>query len=229
VDVKLLDVGALSVHVFKFLRSNVLALSQFENVLRSIDNFDGSVGHDNANISRKQPSICVDCVCTLFRVFEVAGENRWSLEADFTAGVRLVFRGVFHLRNVSQTDLEARKRASDVSADGVVGQSDARGSGGFSLSVSFKDGAAEANLEEVKNVDSNGGRSSDHKSDIASEHLTELVAHQSVVELMSVGSLVLQVVKLALNSAVGEDSLGSRKSFEATLDLVIDTVKETRN
>ena len=53
----LLNVGALRVDVLKLFRGDVLSLSQLEDVLRSVNDSDASVGQDNADVTRQQPPI----------------------------------------------------------------------------------------------------------------------------------------------------------------------------
>ena len=49
--VDLRNVRALTVHVFEFLRSNVLTLSQLEDVLCSVDNLNTSIRHHNTDVA----------------------------------------------------------------------------------------------------------------------------------------------------------------------------------
>ena len=46
---------------------------------------------------------------------------------------------------------------------------------------------------------------------------------------MTVGSLVFQVVQLALNGSVRQDSFSASQLFETALDFVIDAVEESGN
>ena len=66
--------GALSIEGLKLLRSNVLCLSQLEDVLSSIDNLESTIMVKNANIASVNPTILIEDLLGSLWVFEVTSE-----------------------------------------------------------------------------------------------------------------------------------------------------------
>ena len=60
-----------------------------------------------------------------FLVLKVASKDGGSFEADLSAWVRGVLAGVLHIREVTQTDLEARQWTAHMAGFGVLGECDA--------------------------------------------------------------------------------------------------------
>ena len=116
VDVDLRHEARLHVHVLQFLRRDVLALRQLEDVLGPVYDFNATIGKYQADISRQEPAID-ERLSVLLLVHEIALEDGRPLEADFTSRVWPVTRRVPHLRNISQPDLQARKWAANMARD----------------------------------------------------------------------------------------------------------------
>lgn len=68
------------------------------------------------------------------------------------------------------------------------------------MTVSFLNGAAEPNLEQVENVRSNRSASGNDKLDVATQYSPDLVKHQAIVEGMCPATGLLEVGQFRLHS-----------------------------
>lgn len=137
-----------------------------------------------------------DSFAILLLVLEVTLEDLRALEADLATRIWLVLTGVAHLRDISQPHLGARDWASNVSSDGITRFGDAGGSAGLSLSIPFKDGTAEGDLEEVKDIDTDWSGTCCHDSDITTKNRLELAADYFIVEAIVILRIILQIEEL---------------------------------
>lgn len=119
-------VGRLNVNVLELLWRNIFTLRKLENVFRTINNLDGTVGQDHADITRCEPSVFIESLGSLLGVLEVALEDRVTLEADFASWI-LIGRQVLHLRDVPEPDSQARERTTDMTRLRVVSAGDGTG------------------------------------------------------------------------------------------------------
>jgi hypothetical protein len=60
-----------------------------------------------------------------FLVLKVASKDRGTFETDLSTWVRGILAGVLHIREVTQTDLEARQWTTHMAGFGVLGECDA--------------------------------------------------------------------------------------------------------
>lgn len=86
----LVDRGALLEDVLDLLDSHVLPLAQLEDVLLAVDDAEGPIRRDLANVARVEPALRVERLLGLLLVLVVGLENGRATEADLaTGGLRL--------------------------------------------------------------------------------------------------------------------------------------------
>ena len=121
------DIGRLDVDVLEFLRGDVFPLGKFEDVLCSVDDLDGTIWSNLADISGSEPSVG-KAFGSLLLILVVARHDRGTPEADLTLGVGAIWVIVYiaHLRNVSQSNLDVLKRTSDDARQIVTFEDEAR-------------------------------------------------------------------------------------------------------
>lgn len=68
----LINILRVDVDVFDLLRHNVLALTQLENVLFAVDDFECAVAEPLSNVTCMMPAISVNRLCCSFLIAEVA-------------------------------------------------------------------------------------------------------------------------------------------------------------
>lgn len=98
----------------------------------------------------------------------------------------------------------------------------------LSLTIAFKDGAAEAHLQEVEDLRVDGGGASNHDSASATKDCSKFVADKFVISIVFVTSIVLQIVKLAINGSLGEAALHTLEFFKASSNFIVNSIEKTR-
>lgn len=78
------------VDVLEFLWSDVFALLELENILRTVDDFNGSVREHLDDITCVEPSLFVECIASLFGVLVVAFSDVNALYLKLAARVRFI-------------------------------------------------------------------------------------------------------------------------------------------
>jgi len=68
----LTNTGALAVNILNLFWSNVLTLAEFEDVLRSIEDLDGSIVKHHSDISAVNPTFFIKEFLGLFRIMEIS-------------------------------------------------------------------------------------------------------------------------------------------------------------
>ena len=84
------DIGRLNVDVLEFLRGDVFTLGKLEDVLCSVDDLNGTIWSNLADISRSEPSV-VEAFSSLLLILVVARHDRGTPEADLTLGVAAIW------------------------------------------------------------------------------------------------------------------------------------------
>jgi hypothetical protein len=106
------DVRTPSVNVFDFFRCNVLALLQLENVFLPVnDSQTTSFGHNHPHVTRLEPPVLGDGFFSFILQLIVPWNDGRASEPNLSARRRsslfiFVFWSVFHLWNVSKSELE---------------------------------------------------------------------------------------------------------------------------
>jgi hypothetical protein len=114
------DVERLLKLALYLIRGNILSLSKLEDVLLSINNLEGTVGEEHANVTSVDPAFCIDRLAGLLRITEVTYEVIVSLVANLTSrhgntGLRiLILTCVVHLRDVNKFNIEATVGATNM-------------------------------------------------------------------------------------------------------------------
>jgi len=114
------DVERLLKLALYLIRGNILSLSKLEDVLLSINNLEGTVGEEHANVTSVNPALCIDRLACLLRITEVTYEVIVSLVANLTSrhgntGLRiLILACVVHLRDVNKFNIEATVGATNM-------------------------------------------------------------------------------------------------------------------
>lgn len=98
------NIRTSEVNVLDFLRSHILALTQFVNVLFSVDDFQSSVRQNDSDISAVVPAIFIDRLLGVLFIQVVTFEDWVSSGADLSSR-RVVCWKVVHLRNVDKFEL----------------------------------------------------------------------------------------------------------------------------
>ena len=85
---------------------------QFENIFFAVDNFESKLGCDFCHVAGPQPSICPYSLFAKFLHFVISSKHLMSAGTDLTPWSRsalavLVFRGIFHLWDVSEPQFDS--------------------------------------------------------------------------------------------------------------------------
>lgn len=128
------NIRTSEVNVLDFLRSHILALTQFVNVLFSVDDFQSSVRQNDSNISAVVPAIFVNRLLGVLFIQVVTFEDWVSSSADLSSR-RVVCWKVVHLRNVDKFELCYSIGTSYMTIICITFISNKRGSCGLSLSI----------------------------------------------------------------------------------------------
>jgi len=72
IDHALVDVAGKDVDVLNFLGGNILTLGEFKDIFRSVDDFDGTVGVNLANVTSQEPTFFVESLSSLISTLVVA-------------------------------------------------------------------------------------------------------------------------------------------------------------
>jgi hypothetical protein len=176
----LCDVERLSNLLLNLIRGNVLALSKLEDVLLSVNDLKSAILKEDTNITSVNPPFVINAVFSLVGLTEVTLKVVVALVADLAAWCRtaliiLILRGVVHVRDIYQFDIQAFVGPAHVATSRVLSPGDGCWGTAFSLSVAFEDLAAESYLEKLEDFLGDGGRSGDHNPDTATKHLLEFV------------------------------------------------------
>ncbi|KRX99132.1 KAT8 regulatory NSL complex subunit 3, partial [Trichinella pseudospiralis] len=140
VDKNLTNHRTTLVDVFDPLRCHEFPLTQFEDVLATVDDFQRSVGQPLAYVACVQPAVLVDQCFRLFGISEIAAGQRVGTDADFTA---VVFGVIVQLFHVDQFHFNIRDQRPDMSGFGFVDQRRSHWSDRFRLTITFDDHTAE--------------------------------------------------------------------------------------
>ena len=100
----------LHINILDFLRHDVLALAQLEDMLFAINNLKRPVRVPSTNVACVMPALRVDRLGCSLRIFEVSLEHARTFDADFSL---LVVRVIFHLRHINhleRVEVEIRER-----------------------------------------------------------------------------------------------------------------------
>jgi hypothetical protein len=114
------DVERLLKLALYLIRGNVLSLSKLKDVLLSINDLEGAVGEEHANITSVDPALCIDRFAGLLRITEVSFEVIVSLVANFTSrhvytGFRiLILTCIVHFWDVNKFNIEATVGATNM-------------------------------------------------------------------------------------------------------------------
>lgn len=84
------NVRRLNVYVFELLWCDIFALCQLKNIFCSVDNPDGSIWEDHADIAGSEPTILTQRLLRLLGILEIALKNTITLIADFASRIWLV-------------------------------------------------------------------------------------------------------------------------------------------
>lgn len=128
VDKDLSNGGALHVVILKLFRGDVLSLGELEDVLRSVNDLDGSVGQDLHNVSRVDPAVIVKGFLSLLGVLEVATEHIGAEELEFSSR-GIVVGEVAQFGAVSESHFHSGAETADMASSGVLGHSACDGAG----------------------------------------------------------------------------------------------------
>ena len=115
VDEDLSNHRALGVNVLELFWGDVLSLRKFEDILCAIDDFDGAVREDHADISGAYPAVLCQSLLCPGRVLKVAFEDIGTLELNLTAR-RLISGKVSKLRAISESDSHGWDDTSNMTA-----------------------------------------------------------------------------------------------------------------
>lgn len=91
------EIAVCEVDVLDAFGGDVLALSEFEDVLSTIDDFEAAHAIDFSDVAGVEPAVCVDCFGGFGFVAVVFAETGGTSEEDFTSGVGCVGGEVFHV------------------------------------------------------------------------------------------------------------------------------------
>ena len=174
------NVRRLNVHVFELLWCDVFALRQLENILCSVDDPDGSIWEDHADVAGSEPAILAQRLLRLLWILEITLKNTITLVADFAPRIWLICGQILHFWNISQSDTNARHWASDVASLWIESAGDATCCRRLSLTVALVDWRAEADLEEAQNIWVDWRGACDHNANVAADERLELVEHNVV-------------------------------------------------
>lgn len=110
---KLNKEACLHVNAFYFVRSHVLSLLEFENVLLTVDDFEGKTLWDElGNIASPQPPILSDVFLRHLIQFVVPLEDLRASHLYFSSGsgpslLVDILGSVFHFRQIGKADLSS--------------------------------------------------------------------------------------------------------------------------
>jgi hypothetical protein len=82
------DVSRLAELLFNLVRSNILALSKFENVLLSVNDLKCTISKEDTNVTSVNPTLFIYAILSLFWLTEIALEVVVALIADLSSGGR---------------------------------------------------------------------------------------------------------------------------------------------
>lgn len=226
-DEYLSDEGLKNVDVLEFLGGDVFTLLELEDVLRTVNNLNCTVREDPDDIASTEPVLFIECLCILFGALVVASGDISALYLQLALRIRFICVLVVHLRDVTKAELAHFEGATDMSRDRIVNVSDRGAARCLGKAVAFKDGAAEADLQEVEHLKVNRCTTGDHAPDTTSKQVFHLLEDEVVEAAMGVGSIPIQICCLRSDTLIREGSYQASFGCQSILDLAIDTVVES--
>ena len=91
------EIAICQVDVFDAFGGDVLALSEFEDVLSTIDDFEAAHAVDFSNVTGVEPAVGVDCFGCFGFVAVVFAETGGTSEKNFTPRIGFVGGEVLHV------------------------------------------------------------------------------------------------------------------------------------
>lgn len=229
IDHDLCDQGRLDVNIFEFFGGYILSLRQLENVLGTVQNLDRSVGENDAHVSRRQPTVLTDRLCSLIRPHEVPRCDHGSFHLNFAARVRLVVNAVVHFGQILQTDFAGEARTAYSASNGVIHEGYRRCSRSFRHAVGFANWCAQSDLQKLENGLVNGCGSSDRQTNPASQDCFDFAKDERIVAAVRVGRIAIQSVGLGGQGVPHEPSLATFGFGHGRVDLLVDLVVKARH
>ena len=188
--------------ILDLLGSDILTLRQLEDILRPVNDFERAIRVDLDNIACAEPAIFVKRLACLGGILVIAVIDRGALEQKFSARVGLVLSHIFHLGETLDSHLHDLYGAANVPSYHVLRPHEGTGGRGLGESVALLDRAREADLEEVNDLFINGRRTREHRSYVASEHLSSLTEKEHIIATMTHGSICFQVCLLGRETTI---------------------------
>jgi hypothetical protein len=128
----------LRVNVLELLWGDALSLRKLEDIFRPIDDLDGPVREDHADIPRVQPIIIRKCLLCLLWILKVLFEIFSTFQLNLTTR-KVISREVAKLGAIFESDLIAWNGPSHMARRPVKGVCDCSRPCSFSLTIALVD------------------------------------------------------------------------------------------
>ena len=203
----LYSLDTLLINWLQFVRSDVFALTEFEDIFFAVNNpYSVARLFYLHYITTLQPSV-FESLPGLLLVLIVAPDNIGSPSSEFSPGKRVSFSvfvlvGVVHFRNIHNFKLVELVASPDVPTKRILRVRDDRHPAVLGLAIPLDERTPHGGLEELHHFSLYWSRPGDQPIHSPSQYLLELAENYFIVKKTVVVILILDVVNFRLESPI---------------------------
>ena len=226
------------IDIFDLFRRNVFTISNFHDVLLSVNDFKAAFRGIQPNIPSVQPAIFINSLLRLLIELKVARDHLWTADQNLSSWLiisklsKILFRiegVVLHIRNIFKLVFARFHRSPNMSISWVIRIGYVAGSTYLSLSIALYHWTAHGDLEEVLDVCANRSSSGDHEPHSATQDAFDFIENHLIIEPVGVAVALLKFLSFCFDSFFDEPSSYSGLLLEFSIDHLVKSVVDPWN
>mmetsp|Transcript_11923 Transcript_11923/g.35708 ORF Transcript_11923/g.35708 Transcript_11923/m.35708 type:complete len:457 (+) Transcript_11923:421-1791(+) len=227
----LLQGRVLLEHRFDRLHRDVLTLGELEDVLLAVDELEGAVSGDGADVPCVEPAVRLQHLLGHRLLLVVPREHCWPPQAHLALGW-VGMSIVVQLGAALQPESQARHgRSHGTRLVRLIWDGDEGGGAGLGEAIALDHGTAHGDFEEVLHVARKRGATGHDQLHAPSQGRLDLAEHDLVEQRRRrvVGVALLDEMQLPLEPKVEQEGLDATRGLGLGHDRRVDAIKHARH